>query len=97
MTRLINLNRISRTKIEENKDGYSVLKATFPYPFEEMIFQHNFYENIHGLFYCETLYTYVVLNMEFCICNNVSTKCTSSLHNKEYCPEIMYVPYVDNQ
>ena len=54
MTRLINLNRISRTQIEENKDGYSVLKATFPYPFEEMIFQHNFYENIHGLFLQDT-------------------------------------------
>ena len=96
MTRLINLNRISSTKIEENKDGYSVLKATFPYPFEEMIFQHNFYENIHGLFY-KIRDTYVVLNLEFCICNNVSTKCTSSLHNKEYCPEIMYVPYVNDQ
>ena len=51
MMRLINLNRISRTKIEENEDGYSILEAAFPYSFEDMIFKHNFYVNINSLFY----------------------------------------------
>ena len=37
MMRLINLNRISRTNIEENEDGY-----IFPYSFEDMIFENNF-------------------------------------------------------
>ena len=81
MIRLINLNRFSRTKIEENENGYRILEADFPYSFEDMIFEDNIYVIIHKRF-CEPLYTYLVLNMLFCICNNVSTKCTSSLHNK---------------
>ena len=96
--RLINLNRISRMKREENEDGYGKLEAAFPYSFEDMIFEHNLFMNIHSysLFY-KIRDIHVVFNLDFCICNSVSTKCTSSLHNKWYCPEIMYVPYVNNQ
>ena len=47
MIRLINLNRFSRTKIEENENGYRILEADFPSSFEDMIFEDNIYVIIH--------------------------------------------------
>ena len=58
MMRLINLNRISRTNIEENEDGY-----IFPYSFEDMIFENNFDVRITSLFYYEPVYTYAMSNL----------------------------------
>ena len=51
MIRLINLNRFSRTKIEENENGYRILEADFPYSFEDMIFEDNIYMITHKRFY----------------------------------------------
>ena len=63
MMRLINLNRISRTKREENEDGYGKLEAAFPYSFEDMIFEHNLYINIHSYSYFTRygIFVYVIV------------------------------------